>query len=105
MIELAKDERHQNVAGGDGRLRVVSLDGLEAGESAVIVEIVEVLVSLADLKGEVDRIGVGGRIIRGREGWSGQQKREKKEVESFDAAFYGSSPKPWTVGFTRMLLL
>jgi hypothetical protein len=98
MIELAKDERHQDVAGGDGRVRVVSLDGLEAGEGAVVIEIVEVLVSLADLSGEVDGVGVGGGIIGVREGWGGQQKREKEEAESFDAAFYGSSPKPWTAG-------
>jgi hypothetical protein len=105
MIELAKDERHEDVAGGDGRLRVVSLDGLEAGEGAVVVKVVEVLVSLVDLRGEVDGVGVGGGIIGGREGCSGQQRREKKEAESFDAAFYGSSPKPWTAGFARMLLL
>jgi hypothetical protein len=105
MVELAKDERHQDVAGGDGRLRVVSLDGLEAVEGAVVVEVVEMLVSLADLRGEVDGVGVSGGIIGVREGWGGQQRREKEEAESFDAAFYGSSPKPWTVGFTRMLLL
>jgi hypothetical protein len=105
MIELAKDERHQNVTGGDGRLRVVSLDGLEAGEGAVVIEIVEVFVGLADLRGEVDGVGVGGGIIGVREGRIAQQKREKKEAESFDAAFYGSSPKPWTAGFMRMLLL
>jgi hypothetical protein len=80
-------------------LRVVFLDGLEAGEGAVVVEIIEVLVSLADLKGEVDGVGVSGWIVGVREGWAGQQKREKKKAEGFDAAFYGSSPKPWTIGF------
>jgi hypothetical protein len=93
MIELAKDERHEDVTGGDGGVRIVFLDGLEAGEGAVVVEVVEVLVSLADLRGEVDGISVSGGIIGVREGWSGQQKREKKEAESFDAAFYGSSPR------------
>ena len=63
MVELAKDERHEDVAGGDGRLRVVLLDGLEAGEGAVVVEVVEVLVGLADLRGEVDGVGVGGGIV------------------------------------------
>jgi hypothetical protein len=123
MIELAKDERHEDVAGGDGGVRVVFLDGLEAGEGAVVVKIVEVLVRLADLRGEVDWVGMvvrlwnldgavecidwltGGGRIRVREGWSGQQIREKEEAESFDAAFYSSSPKPWTAGFMRTLLL
>ena len=62
-VELAKDERHEDVAGGDGRLRVVLLDGLEASEGAVVVEVVEVLVRLADLRGEVDGVGVGGGIV------------------------------------------
>ena len=50
-------------------LRVGSLDGLEAGEGAVVVEVVEVLVGLADLGGEVDGVGVGGGIVGLREGW------------------------------------
>jgi len=77
-IKLAKDERHEDVAGGDGGLRVVFLDGLEAGEGAVVVEVVEVLVGLADLRGEVDGVGVGGGIVGVREGWGCQQRREKK---------------------------
>ncbi len=93
MVELAKDERHQDVAGGDGGLRVVSLDGLEAGEGAVVVEVVEVLVGFADLGGEVDGVGVGGGIVGVREGWRCQQDGEEY-AESFYAAFYGSSPKP-----------
>jgi len=76
-------------------LRVVSLDGLEAGEGAVVVEVVEVLVGFADLGGEVDGVGVGGGIVGVREGWGCQQKREEEEeAEGFDAAFYRSSPKP-----------
>jgi hypothetical protein len=74
-------------------LRIVSLDGLEAGQGAVVVEVVEVIVSLADLRGEVDGVGVGGGIVGVREGWDCQQEC-KKDAESFDAAFYGSSPKP-----------
>ena len=62
-VELAEDERHEDVAGGDGDLRVALLDGLEAGERAVVVEVVEVLVGLADLRGEVDGVGVGGWIV------------------------------------------
>jgi hypothetical protein len=73
-------------------VRIVPLDGLEAGEGAVVVEVVEVLVGLANLWGEVDGVGVGGGIVSAREGWGDQQEGEKKEAESFDAAFYGSSP-------------
>ena len=89
MVELAEDERHEDVAGGDGGLRVGLLDGLEAGEGAVVVEVVEVLVGFADLRGEVDGVGVGGWDCRVREGWSCQQESEKKEAEGFGAAFYG----------------
>jgi len=94
MVELAEDERHEDVAGGDGGLRVVLLDGLEAAEGAVVVEVVEVLVGLADLGGEVDGVGVGGGIVGVRDGRGCQQKCEKKESQGFDAAFYSSSPKP-----------
>jgi hypothetical protein len=92
MVELAEDESHEDVAGGNGGLRVLLLDGFEAGEGAVVVEVVEVLVGLANLWGEVDGVGVGGGIVSAREGWGDQQEGEKKEAESFDAAFYGSSP-------------
>ena len=44
-------------------MRVVSLDGFEAGEGTVVVEIVEVVVGLADLGGEVDGVCVGGGIV------------------------------------------
>jgi hypothetical protein len=92
MVELAEDERHEDVAGGDGGVRVVSLNSFEAGEGAVVVEVVEVLVRLAELGGEVDGIGVGGGVVVVREGRGCQQEREKEEVEGFDAAFYDSSP-------------
>ena len=62
-VELAKDERHEDVAGSDSALRVLFLDGFEAGESAIEVEGVEVLVGLADCGREVDGIGVGGGVV------------------------------------------
>ena len=68
MVELAKDERHQDVAGSDGALRVGALDGLEAGEGAVVVEIVEVLVGFADRGGEIDGVGVCGESSLGADG-------------------------------------
>jgi hypothetical protein len=61
-------------------LRVVLLDGFEAGEGAVVVEIVEVIVSLADLRGEIDGIGVSGGIVGVSDDWRCQQKREEKEA-------------------------
>jgi hypothetical protein len=97
MIELAEDERHEDVAGGDGGLGVGLLDGLEAGEGSFVVEVVEVVVGLADLGGEVDGVGVGGGVVGVREGWSCQQEGEEKEGEGFDAAFYGSSPEPGAI--------
>jgi hypothetical protein len=107
MVELAEDERHEDVAGGDGALRVCLLDGFEAGEGAFVVEVVEVLVGLADLGGEVDRVGVGGGIVRVREGLSCQQERKKKEAEGFDAVFYCCSPWPGSIrcGWNTYLLM
>jgi hypothetical protein len=86
-------------------LRVVLLDGLEAGEGAVVVEVVEVFVGLANFGGEVDRVGVGGGIGGVREGWGCQQECEKEEAQGFDAAFYGSSPKPGTIGLLESTFL
>ena len=63
-VELAKDDRHEDVAGGNRGLRVILLDGFEAGQGSVVVEVIEVLVGLADLEGEVDGVGVGGGIVR-----------------------------------------
>jgi hypothetical protein len=104
MVELAKDERLEDVAGGDGGVRVVSLDGLEAGEGAVVVEVVEVLVGFADLGGEVNGVGVGG-MVGVREGWECQQECKKKEAEDFYAAFYCSSPKPELIGVIESISL
>ena len=94
-IKLAKDERHEDVTRCNGTLRIGFLDGFEASESTVIVEVVEVLVGLVDLRREIDRIGVVGGVVGLRIGRSSQQEREKK-AECFDALFYGSSPRPGT---------
>jgi hypothetical protein len=104
-VELAEDERLEDVAGGDGRVRVVSLDGLETGEGAVVVEVVEVLVGLADLGGEVNGVGVGGGIVGVREGRECQQECKKKKAEDFYAAFYCSSPKPELIGVIESISL
>jgi hypothetical protein len=75
------------------------LDGFEAGEGALVVKVVEVLVGFANLGGEVDGVGV----VVGfcglcsavesvdallRMGWSCRQEGDKKKAEGFDAAFY-----------------
>jgi hypothetical protein len=104
-VEFAKDERLEDVSGGDGGLRIGLLDGFEAGEGAVVVEVVEVLVGLADLGGEVDGVGVGGGVVGVREGWERQQECKKKEAEDFYAAFYCSSPKPEPIGVVKSISL
>jgi hypothetical protein len=71
-VEFAEDERLEDVAGGDGALGIGFLDGLETGEGAVVVEVVEALVGLADLGGEVDGVGVGGGIVGVRDDWGCQ---------------------------------
>jgi hypothetical protein len=63
MVEFAKDERLQDVADGDGALGIGFLNGFEAAEGTLVVEVVEMLVGLADLGGEVDGIGVGGGVV------------------------------------------
>ena len=92
-VELAEDDGLEDIAGGDGGLGIGFLDGFEAGEGAVVVEVVEVLVGFADLGCEVNGVGVGGWIVGVREGRGCQQESEKEEAEVFGAAFYGSSPK------------
>ena len=104
-VEFAKDERLEDVAGGNGGLRIGLLDGFEAGEGAVVVEVVEVLVGLADLGGEVDGVGVGGGMVGVRESWERQQECKKKEAEDFYAAFYCSSPKPEPIGVVESISL
>jgi hypothetical protein len=39
------------------------MDGFETGKRTLIVEVVEMIVGFAYLGGEVDGVGVGGRII------------------------------------------
>jgi hypothetical protein len=46
-----------------------------------------VLEGVADLRGEVDWVGVGGRI-EGLTMGRGCQQKSEKEAQSFDAAFY-----------------
>jgi len=81
------------------------LDGLEACEGSFVVEVVEMVVSLADFGGEIDGVGVGGGIVGVREGWGCQQEGEEKEAEGFDAAFYGSSPEPVVFVIDELYLL
>ena len=56
------------------------------------------LVRLADLRGEVDGVGVGGGIVGVRDNWGCQQRGEAKDAEGLDDAFYRSSPKAVTFG-------
>jgi hypothetical protein len=93
MIELAEDDRHEDVADGDGALRVGALDGFEAGEGAVVVEVVEVLVGLADLGGEIDGVGVGGGFELLRVGWRLKQDGEEDSGDDFCGVFYLCSPE------------
>jgi hypothetical protein len=93
MVELAEDERHQDIAGGDGALRIGSLNGFEAGKSTLIVEVVEVLVGFADLGREVDGIGVGSRIVGLRCGRQWKQEGEKECPKYFYAVMYRYSPE------------
>lgn len=89
MVELAEDEHHEDVAGGDDALRVGFLDGFEAGEGAVVVEVVEVLVGLANLRGEIDGIGVGIDGLgegRQRNNWQCEGDDEKDGGEDGRAA-------------------
>ncbi len=79
MVELTEDEGHQDVVGGHGVLRIGALDGLEAGEGAVVVEVVEEGVGFADLGCEVD--GVGVRIGRVGEKRCGQDEEENEGRE------------------------
>ena len=93
MVELAEDDRHEDVAGGDGALRVGALDGFEAGEGAVVVEVVEVLVRLADGGGEIDGVGVGGGVGLLRVGWRLKEEGEEEGRDDFCGVFYRCSPE------------
>jgi hypothetical protein len=63
-VELAKDDGEEDVADGDGALRIGALDGFEASEGAFVVEVVEVLEGVANRRGEIDGVGVGGGVER-----------------------------------------
>jgi hypothetical protein len=90
MVELAEDKRHEDVAGGDGGLGVGLLDGLKASEGAFVVEVVEVLVSLADLGGDPF---TGRGVVGVGKGRTREQENEE-EAQIFDAAYYRDSPRP-----------
>ncbi len=92
MVELAEDDGHLDVVDGHGVLRIGALDGLEAGEGAFVVEIVEVVEGLADLGGEVDGVGVGGGIEGLRAGGQLKEEDEEKEANCANTGFYCRSP-------------
>ena len=77
-VEFAEDYGEEDVADGDDALWVGALDGLEAGEGAFEVEVVEVLEGVADLRGEVDWVGVGGWVEGLGVGRRCQRKSEKE---------------------------
>jgi len=80
MVELAEDEGHQDVVSGHGVLGIGALDGLEAGESAIVVEVVEEVVGFADIGCEVYGVGVRvGRVGEKRCGQSEEQEKQGKE--------------------------
>jgi hypothetical protein len=64
VVELAEDEGHLDVVDGHGVAGVVVLDGLETGECAFVVEVVEAVEGVVDLGGEIDGVGVGGGVVR-----------------------------------------
>ena len=79
-IELAEYNCIEYIIHSLRILGVRRLNLLEAGEGAVVVEIVEVIVSLSDLRREIDGVGVGGGIVGIGDDWRCQQKREEKEA-------------------------
>jgi hypothetical protein len=92
-VEFAKDEGEEDVADGDGALRVGALDGFEAGECAFVVEVVEVIECLADLRGEVDGVGVGRGVVWLRASWRPKEEGKEESRDYFCAVFYCCSPE------------
>jgi hypothetical protein len=95
IVEFAEDDRLENEGGDDGALGIGFLDGLKAGKGSLVIEDVEVIVGFADLRGKVDRVGVGGWVVGLGVAWSRQDDGDEgceNEGEDFYAAFYGSSP-------------
>lgn len=80
VVKLAEDEGLKNIADGDGRLWVGALDGFKAGKSALVVEVIEVIVSLMDLGGEIDRVSVGSGVVELRTGRCAQQESEQSNA-------------------------
>ena len=80
VVELAKDEDLEHVRAGEGIVGVGAIDGLEAGEGAVVVEVIEVVVGFADLGKEVDGIGMGGGLLLG--GGEGTRLQGRDEQKS-----------------------
>ena len=103
VVEFSEDERQKDIASGDAALGIVSLDGFEPGEGAVEVEGVKVLMGFANSGGEVDGVGVCGRIVGVRGDGDRERGREKQEAEDFNAAFYRCSPSLWTSRFNNHL--
>jgi hypothetical protein len=69
------------------------LDGFEARESAGVVEVVEVVLSLADFWGEIDGVGVGGGVVLLRVGGRLKQEGEEDGGDCFCAEFYRGAPE------------
>jgi hypothetical protein len=66
------------------------LDGFKTGESAIVVEIVEVLVGFVNLRRQVDGVGVGGGVsvaVCFRQRCVRQQESQNEEGD-FYPAFY-----------------
>ena len=55
------------------------------------------LVGFTDLRCEIDRVGVGGRIVGVREACGSQEESEQERAKDFDAALYGTSPEPGAI--------
>ena len=90
-VELTEGHGEKDVADGNSALRMGSLNGLEARESALIIEVVEVHEGIADFGSEVDGVGVGSRVV-GLRVSRGRQQEGEEVAEDFHAAFYDSSP-------------
>jgi hypothetical protein len=91
-VELAEDDGEEDVADGDGALRVGALDGFEARECALVVEVVEVLEGVTGRRGKVDGVGVGGGVERLRVDRRAEQEGEEESLGYFYCVFYRGSP-------------
>lgn len=80
MVELTEDSHHEDIVGGHGVLGIGLEDLLEAGEGAVVVEVVEVVVGVADYGVEVEGVGVGVGCLG--QGCGGESCDESEGEES-----------------------